>query len=387
MSRSEYEHILHRQSKVSAKIAEAVSKGIDWPIFNEFSLRELFCAKRIIIVGCGDSWIAGYAAKPVFERIARVEADVIRCIDFSRHLPGKELMDAPGNPMVIGISVTGNASRLIEAMERAKAYGANTVAITNKPESLAAAPCNHIIPLSLPEGMEMNPGCNTYNASMMTLIQLALRIARAKNTITYGEFEEMKKAPLNIIRKFAENFDKYDEIGFEIADRWRNLKGYEFIGDYGDYSTAYFGLAKAHELVGGYSMCTDSESWLHANRYFNDPKNIGRLVVANSTSPSFDSSVRAVKTICELGSPCLVVTDSEDNTFPEGCDVVVMPTEKYDWVNPLVQHFIFDIISGYMRTINASLDNGKIYRDYAPAYSNPKNMDGKRIWGSKIEIV
>lgn len=386
MNRNDYEHTLIRQARVSAEIAEAVDKHIAWPIFDLLSLREIYNVRRIIILGCGDSWLAGYAAKPVFEGISRIETDVMRCIDFSRHLPKSEIGDYPGNPLVIGISVTGNASRLAEAMERASKYGANTVAITNKPESLVASHCNHIIPFGLPQGMEMNPGSNTYNASMMTLMQLALRLARAKNTISYSEYEKMRKAPLDILRKFAASVTKYEERAFELADKWKELKGFDFIGDYADYATAYFGLAKVHESVGGYSMCTDSESWFHANRLAANPTAIGRVVIANSSSPSFDRTRQAIEEICRQGSPCIAVTDTEENIFPEGCEVICLPTAEYSWVNPLVQHFAFDMVIAYVRTINAAIC-GHIYRDETPAYSNPANMDGKRIWGSKIEII
>ncbi len=387
MNRNDYEHTLIRQARVCAEIAEAVDANIDAPISNLLSLSEIYGIRRVIILGCGDSWLAGYAAKPIFESIANIETDVVRCINFSRHLCSRELGDFPGNPLVIGISVTGNASRLAEAMERATKHGANTVAITNKPESLVASRCNHVIPMGLPQGMEMNPGSNTYNASMMTLMKLALFLARARGTISYDQYNEMKSAPLSIINMFAADETRFEEQAFEIALRWKDLEGFDFVGDYADFSTAYFCLAKAHESIGGYCTCTDSDNWHSANRYLAHPESIGRVVIANRTSPSFESAYRVIEEITALGSPCLVVTDSKETKFPEGCDVVCMPCLKYSWVNPLVQHFIFDMVMAYIRTVNAALNDGHIYRDASPAYSNPQNMDGKRIWGSKIEIL
>lgn len=387
MNRNDYEHTLIRQARVSAEIAAAVDTAITEPLEDLLTLREIYNVRRVIILGCGDSWIAGYAAKPVFEGVANIETDVIRCIDFSRNLTSREIGDFPENPLVIGISVTGSASRLAEAMERATKYGAQTVAITNKPGSITASKCNHVIPFGLPEGMEMNPGSNTYNASILTLIRFALRLARARGTISLDEYNEMKKAPLETIRSFAAKVTAYEEKAFEIADRWKGLKGFDFVGDYGDYSTAYFGLAKSHESVGGYSMCNDSDTWMMVGRKAKDPEKIGRIIIANSSSPSYDSACRVIYECSKLKSPCLVITDSENENFPENCDVMITDKQVYSWTNPLVQHFPFDMVVAYIRTITAALNDGHIYRDRTPAYSNPQNMDGKRIWGSEIVII
>lgn len=388
MDRNHYEHTLVRQTRVCADIAKAVNEAIAWPIFDQLSLRELHYIKRVIIVGCGDSWIAGFAAKPVFEKYARVRADVVRCIDFSRHLSKNELGDTPGNPLVIGISITGNASRLAEALERANKYGAQTIGITNKPTSLCGSLCQHVIPLGLPEGMEMNPGCNTYNASTAAMMQLALRIGRAKNTISQNEYERLRTAPLRLISQFAAKGPDYEQQAFEIAQKWRSVRGFDFVGDYGDYATAYFGLAKAHEGIGGYSMCSNSEDWLCGNRNAPGPASIARLIIANQNSGSFDRACEVIRQTVKLGSPCLVVTDAEKDAFPEGCNVVTTPKSEFSWAYPLVQHHIYDMIALYIRMLNKETD-GYIYRDkeVAPGYSSPALSDGKRIWGSKIEII
>lgn len=387
MNRHDYEHTLIRQARVSAEIASAVDSAIENSLEELLTLREIYSIRRVIILGCGDSWLAGYAAKPVFEGIAKIETDVMRCIDFSRHLTAREIGDFPENPLVIGISVTGSASRLAEAMERATKYGAQTVAITNKLESITASKCKHVIPFGLPAGMEMNPGSNTYNASILTLIRFALRLARARGTITLDEYLEMKKAPVEALEGFVKNVESFEEKAFEIADRWKDMKGFDFIGDYGDYSTAYFGLAKSHESVGGYSMCSDSESWKYSGKKAADPEKIIRVIIANSTSPSYDSARKVIEECSRMNSPILVVTDSADEQFPDNCEVMVTGKSSFSWTNPLIQHFPFDMVIAYIRTIGAALNDGHIYRDRTPAYSNPQNMDGKRIWGSKIEIM
>ena len=88
MNSKDYEHSLILQPRNAAASAAAVTESMNKQIYHLLTLQEIYDAKRVIIVGCGDSWLAGIAAKVVFARAAQTPTEARRCIEFSRNLSG-----------------------------------------------------------------------------------------------------------------------------------------------------------------------------------------------------------------------------------------------------------------------------------------------------------
>ena len=140
MDRKQYDHSLLRQANRLKEYVGIVYDNV-LPQLAKLPVKELWDAQKIFISGCGDSWLAGIAAKPAFESITHIETNVMRAIEFSRILNKKNLGYSPNTPLVILISYSGTASRVIECARRAAGYGANTIAITNDPRSPLAEAC------------------------------------------------------------------------------------------------------------------------------------------------------------------------------------------------------------------------------------------------------
>ena len=236
MDRKDYENSLLNQSRRLREYIGIVYDNV-LPQVMQIPVKEIFDAQKIFITGCGDSWLAGVAAKPAFESITKIETYAMRAIEFSRILNNKNLGYSPNTPLVILISYSGTASRVVECARRAAQYGANTMAITNDPDSPLARACRYCLNVGLPEGGDYFPGGTTYNASMLALFMLAIRIGRVRNKITPLEYDEMHKELLAFPERCNDKVEEYAERAFEIACTWKDLKAEDFIGDYGDYAT------------------------------------------------------------------------------------------------------------------------------------------------------
>ena len=153
MNRNDFDNSLARQARRFEDCAKLVYENV-LPQVDKLPVKEIWDAQKIFITGCGDSWLAGIAAKPAFESVTKIETNVPRAIDFSRTMSEKNLGYSPNTPLVILISYSGGASRVVECAMRASKYGANTIAITNNPESPLAKNCRHCIHTGLPEGGE-----------------------------------------------------------------------------------------------------------------------------------------------------------------------------------------------------------------------------------------
>lgn len=383
MNKKEFDNTMARQAKLAPSIVDLMMKKFqEKKIIPGISVKEIFDVNKIIITGCGDSWLAGKAMKPIFEKVVKMETIPMRNIEFTRYLDSKMLGYTPNNPLVVAISVSGNVSRVVEALKRANHYGSNTILITNNPQSPAAKEAKHLIELDLPKG-EYNPGLNSYVAVLVALMNLAFRFAEVRNTVSRLEIENMKKAILDYASSFNDNMEYFDDRAFEIAKKWKDLRAFDFIGDYADYATGYFLSAKVIECFGGYTTYDDSEGWCHINYFTRKPETIGRVVVTNSDTPSFSRMKETLVAVEQLESPCIVLTDADKSEFPASFEVFTTPKPEYFWIAPLLQHIPFDFIAGYIM----ELKGVKSFRTDLEAFGYESGAFRNRITKSKIEII
>lgn len=380
MNREDYSNSLLRQCLKLEECVNIAYKNI-LPQVNALPVKEIWDVQKVFISGCGDSWLAGVATKPAFESITKIETQAFRAIEFSRILNNKNLGYSPNTPLVILISYSGTVTRMIECAKRASKYGANTIAITNNPESPLAKECRYCINVGLPEG-EYQPGDITYNTSMLALYMIALRIGRVRNTITPLEYDDMNSEILSYTNKCQEKVEEFAIRAFDIACKWKDLKAQDFIGDYGDYATAFFGSAKVIECFGGYTTYDDSEDWCHINYFLVDPDKIGRVVITNKTAPSFGRMLETINAIKLIESPCIIVSDADKSEFPEGMEVFTLPTPKYFWLNPFMEHVPFDLVAGYI----AQLKGIKNFREDEDKFNTQLFKDRLKS-GTEITII
>lgn len=382
MNKMDYDNSMARQSRLAPGFVKTMQMSMSYDKMVEvLPMKELWDAQQIIITGCGDSWLAGIAAKPVFESVAKMDVKVMRNVEFSRHLGSKMLGYSPNTPLVIAISISGGVSRVVEAVMRANQYGANTLLITDNLDSPAAKEAKHVLKLDLPEG-EYQPGCNSYIGSTMALTYLALRFARAKNTVSPPEIAAMEKGLADYADAWAVILPKVEERAFEIAQSWKDLRAYDFIGDYADYATAFFGSAKVLECFGGYTTYDDSEDWCHINYFLCGSETIGRVAITNSDTPSFNRMKETLAAVKQLKSPCIVVTDADKSEFPEGFEVFTTPKPAYFWMAPIMQHIPFDYVAGYIGKLKGVED----FRTDCEIFQT-MNKAPNRIKESQIEII
>lgn len=114
--------------------------------FNEF-----LSVKRIVITGCGDSYMAGLAAELAFEQIARVPTEPLSAMTAGRYAAPNFDQMFPRNPLMIGISASGTVARTREALLLGRAVGALTLAITGNPTSPLASIAEKVLPCIVPD--------------------------------------------------------------------------------------------------------------------------------------------------------------------------------------------------------------------------------------------
>jgi glucosamine--fructose-6-phosphate aminotransferase (isomerizing) len=211
---------------------------------------KLINAKRLIIVGCGTSWIAGLVGEYLFEEFARIPVEVEYASEFRYRDPVVGESD-----FVVAISQSGETADTLAALELAKSRGATIFGICNVvgssiPRISDAGAYTHA-------GPEIGvASTKAFTAQVTALFLMALAIAKKKGTISQEYFRklsfEIETVPTKI-EDILKNTAKQVEY---IAGEFKNAKNFLYLGRGYGFPVALEGALKLKEI-----------SYIHAEGY------------------------------------------------------------------------------------------------------------------------
>ena len=139
MDREAKLHALKRQCFSIPELCEIQIEGVKKGLENTIPKDVIKNIRRVVITGCGDSYLASVIAVPAFKKFVNAFGNHFsaeRCVDVARSYPfDPKYSDAT---LVVAVSASGGPRRVKEALMRANAKGCHTLAVTNRPESPAA---------------------------------------------------------------------------------------------------------------------------------------------------------------------------------------------------------------------------------------------------------
>lgn len=382
MERKENNFTLIEQARIAPEVAGGVLSSVILQAENGFGIPDdvIRSLNRVIITGCGDSWMSSNAILPLFNQVAGINAVAEKCISFTRFYDSF----TDGDMLVIGVTISGGVVRTKEAIMRANERGIHTMAVTNNPASETAQISDYCAEIGLPRGLVHGYGLHSYTCSVITLACVGAHFARVRGRIDDAEYNRILASLESYITSYDGVFDSYDRQSRELVGSWKNLRAFDFIGDGNDFSTAYFSCANVVEEFGAPAFARDSIDWLYSNANCTNPEGIGRLIVVNEKSATKQQLTRCAQRAVEMNSPCCVITDSDSLELPDGCVVFRTPKAGYQWMNAAMQHIPFSVLVGYIRR---QLGRVSFCAD-VEAYHNAKIYDGQdRLKGSRLVII
>ncbi|MCC7021771.1 MAG: SIS domain-containing protein [Thermomicrobiales bacterium] len=229
---------------------------------------DLLSVKRIVITGCGDSYMAGLATELAFEQIAGIPVEPMTAMQLGRYgSPYFETM-FPRNPLTIGISVSGTVARTREALRLARQGGALTVAATANPDSPVASEAEIVFDCSVPD-FAPAPGIRSYRVSLLMLYLLAIRLAEVKGRLTQDQANEQRQILKGTADAIEATIQAVQEPTQKLAEAVAADTNFVFVGDGPNYATALFCAAKVIEAAGRHAMGQDTEEWAHLQYFVN----------------------------------------------------------------------------------------------------------------------
>lgn len=152
--------------------------------------------KRFIIIGSGTSYHGGLSTRSLVERILKISVEANYPILYKKYT---SVFDR--KTIVLGISQGGESKSTIQGLEYSKANNCFTVSLTEDGKDSVLAKYSDM-PLQLKCGPELaGPKTKGYQATMLSIIVLALETGLAMGTINQVEYDGY----VNRIQKTIDN--------------------------------------------------------------------------------------------------------------------------------------------------------------------------------------
>ncbi|HUQ54086.1 SIS domain-containing protein [Lentzea sp.] len=219
--------------------------------------------RQVLLVGNGDSHHAGTAVEHAFTTLAGVRCRAVPAQRFADY-PGTHRLDA--RTIVVGTSASGGSPRVVEALERAAALGASTLAVTGNPGSAVDDCARHRVH-ARPRDLERGPGVRTYQASVLALLTLSIHIGRSRELLDTAAARRLEDELTATAEQIADTLALALPGCRAIAPAVASAPVRFLLGTGPGHGTAGYAAAKLVEAAGVPSFAQDFEEWWHVERF------------------------------------------------------------------------------------------------------------------------
>ena len=302
----------------------------------EDNLEKFLNAERIIIVACGTSWHAGLVAEYIFEEFTRIPVEVEYASEFRYRNP----IIGPKD-VVIAISQSGETADTMAAIKLAKEKGAFVYGVCNVVGSSISRETH--------AGSHTHAGpeigvasTKAFTTQITVLIMMALRLAKAKGTMSNTDFhrylQELEIIP-NKVKEALETNDKAKEI----ASVFKNSQNCLYLGRGYNFPVALEGALKLKEI-----------SYIHAEGYPAAEMKHGPIALIDEHMPviviapkqgHYDKIVSNIQEIKSRSGIIIAVVTKGDTQVRGLADHIIEIPETSDALSPLITTIPLQLLS------------------------------------------
>ncbi len=293
-------------------------------------------ADRIIIVACGTSWHAGLVAEYIFEDLVRIPVEVEYASEFRYRNPIISEKD-----VVIAISQSGETADTLAAIKLAKSKGAFVYGVCNVVGSTISRETH--------SGSYTHAGpeigvasTKAFTTQITVLAMIALRLAKAKGTISQSDFM-LYLRELELIPKHVEEALKTEDKIKEIATVFKDVRNFLYLGRGYNFPVALEGALKLKEI-----------SYIHAEGYPAAEMKHGPIALIDEQMPvvviaiksdHYDKVVSNIQEIKARKGKIIAVVSEGDTAVREMADYVMEVPHTPEALSPLVTTIPLQLLS------------------------------------------
>jgi glucosamine--fructose-6-phosphate aminotransferase (isomerizing) len=296
-------------------------------------------AKRIIVVACGTSWHAGLVAEYIIEELCRIPVEVEYASEFRYRNPIIEKGD-----VLFAISQSGETADTLVAIEKAKQQGAIIFGILNVVGS-SIARISHAGAYTH-AGPEIGvASTKAFTAQLVVLTMIALKIAKAKQTISIDRFLHLMQELNAVPGKVETVLSNTDNIQ-AIAQKHAMASSFLYLGRGYNFPIALEGALKLKEI-----------SYIHAEGYPAAEMKHGPIALVDEDLPVLfvatkdDYHEKVISNMQEInarkGKLIAVVTDGDQSIDSLTGDLIFVP-EADELIAPIINVVPLQLLSYYI---------------------------------------
>ena len=319
---------IYEQPVVVAQTLRSYLQRVDERVTLPIPDFDLGAIKRLTIVACGTSFLAGMVAKYWFEQFARVPVDLDFASEFRYRTPVME----PGG-LALFISQSGETADTLAALQHARSEGQKIAVVVNVPTSTMAREADLLLPTHA--GPEIGvASTKAFTCQLAVLAALAANFARAKGRLTVVDekaiVRHLAQAPAAINAALA-----YDDAIAEVAVMIAEARDVLYLGRGTDYPLALEGALKLKEI-----------SYIHAEGYAAGEMKHGPIaliddhvpvIVIAPSGPLFDKTVSNLQEVRARGGKVILISDYDGVAAAgEGCAATITMPKVHPLIAPLV---------------------------------------------------
>ena len=293
-------------------------------------------ADRIIIVACGTSWHAGLVAEYIFEDLVRIPVEVEYASEFRYRNP-----IISENDVVIAISQSGETADTLAAIKLAKSKGAFVYGVCNVVGSTISRETHS--GTYTHAGPEIGvASTKAFTTQITVLAMIALRLAKAKGTISQRDFM-LYLRELELIPKHVEEALKTEDKIKEIASVFKDVRNFLYLGRGYNFPVALEGALKLKEI-----------SYIHAEGYPAAEMKHGPIALIDEQMPvvviaiksdHYDKVVSNIQEIKARKGKIIAGVSKGDTAVRELADYVMEVPHTPEALTPLVTTIPLQLLS------------------------------------------
>jgi glucosamine--fructose-6-phosphate aminotransferase (isomerizing) len=293
-------------------------------------------ADRIIIVACGTSWHAGLVAEYIFEDLVRIPVEVEYASEFRYRNPV-----ISENDVVLAISQSGETADTLAAIKLAKSKGAFVYGICNVVGSTISRETHS--GTYTHAGPEIGvASTKAFTTQITVLTMIALRLAKAKGTISQRDFM-LYLRELEFIPDHVEKALKTEDKIKEIAAVFKDVRNFLYLGRGYNFPVALEGALKLKEI-----------SYIHAEGYPAAEMKHGPIALIDEHMPvvviaikseHYDKVVSNIQEIKARKGKIIAVVSKGDTTVRDLADYVMEVPQTTEALTPLVTTIPLQLLS------------------------------------------
>ncbi|WP_242092179.1 glutamine--fructose-6-phosphate transaminase (isomerizing) [Aestuariivivens sediminicola] len=305
-------------------------------------IEKLLNANRVIVVACGTSWHAGLVAEYIFEDVARIPVEVEYASEFRYRNPIITEKD-----VVIAISQSGETADTLAAIKLAKSKGAFVYGVCNVVGSSIARETH--TGAYTHAGPEIGVASTKAFTTQITVLALmALRLAKAKGTISDSEFRQLL-FELELIPNKVEQALQSDAHIKLIADTYKNSRNCLYLGRGYNFPVALEGALKLKEI-----------SYIHAEGYPAAEMKHGPIALIDENMPvvviaikkgHYEKVVSNIQEIKSRKGKIIAVVTQGDTQVRALADHIIEVPESSEILSPLITTIPLQLLSYHIAVL------------------------------------